>query len=64
MRRFPSPAHLASWAGLFPGNHESAGKRREVATTPGDPWLRRTLIESARAATRTKDSYFGAQYRR
>ena len=59
----PSPAHLALWAGLGPGNHESAGKRRRAATTPGNPWLRRTLIESARAAARTKNSYFGAQYR-
>ena len=59
----PHPGHLASWAGLCPGNHESAGKRRRVATTPGNQWLRRALIESARAAARTKDSYFGAQYR-
>ncbi len=63
MSRFPSPAHLASWAGVAPGNHESAGKRRRVGTTNGNRWLRRTLIESARAAARTKASYFAAQYR-
>jgi transposase len=63
MSRFPSPGHLASWAGLCPGNHESAGKRRRVATTQGNQWLRRTMIESARAAARTKGSYFTAQYR-
>jgi transposase len=63
MSRFPSPRDLASWVGLCPGNHESAGKRRRVGTTHGNPWLRRALIESARAAARTKGSYFGAQYR-
>jgi transposase len=63
MSRFPTAADLASWAGLCPGNHQSAGKRRTVATTAGNPWLRQTLIESARAATNTTGSYFGAQYR-
>ena len=63
MRRFPSPGQLARWAGVCPGNHESAGKRRRVGVTPGNRWLRRALIEAARAAARTQGSYFGAQYR-
>jgi transposase len=63
MSRFPSPGHLAKWAGVCPGNHESAGKRRRVGITPGNSWLRRALIEAARAAARTRGSYFGAQYR-
>ena len=63
MGRFPSAGDLASWAGLCPGNHESAGKRRRVSTTQGNQWLRRALIQAARAAVRTKGSYFGAQYR-
>lgn len=63
MSKFPSPGHLAKWAGVCPGNHESAGKRRRVGVTPGNAWLRRALIEAARAAARTKGSYFGAQYR-
>ena len=63
MSKFPGPGHLAKWAGVCPGNHESAGKRRRVGVTPGNPWLRRALVEAARAAARTKGSYFGAQYR-
>lgn len=63
MSRFPSPGHLAKWAGVCPGNHESAGKRRRVGVSPGNAWLRRALVEAARAAARTKGSYFGAQYR-
>ena len=50
MTRFPSARHLASWAGLCPGNDESAGKRRQGATRKGSPWLRAALVEAARAA--------------
>jgi transposase len=63
MTRSPTPGDLASWVGLCPGSYESAGKRRRVGTTAGNQWLRRALVESARAAARTKRSYFGAQYR-
>ena len=57
MTRFPTAGDLASWTGVCPGGHESAGKRRRVSTTPGNQWLRRALIEAARAAVRTKGSY-------
>ena len=63
MARFPTAGHLAAWSGVCPGNYESAGKRRRVGVMPGNRWLRRTLIEAARAAARSKGSYFGAQYR-
>jgi transposase len=62
--RFPSADHLASWAGMVPGNNESAGKRRSGTTRKGDPWLRTLLVEAAYGAGRTKDTYLGAQYRR
>ena len=64
MTRFPTADHLTSWAGLAPGNNESAGKRRSGKTRKGSPWLRAVLIEAAHAAGRTKDTYLGAQYRR
>ena len=64
VQRFPSAAHLASWAGLCPGNHESAGKRLSGRTRKGNPWLRATLIEAAWAAARTKGTYLQAQYHR
>lgn len=64
MSRFPSADHLASWAGLAPGNNQSAGKRRSGKTRKGSPWLRVALVEAAQAAGRTKQSYLGAQYRR
>jgi transposase len=64
MNQFPSDAHLASWAGMCPGNEESAGKRKRSKTTKGDRWLRRALTQAAWAATRTHDSYLGSQYHR
>jgi transposase len=60
--RFPTAAHLASWAGLCPGNNQSAGKRKNGKTTKGDVWLRSALIEAAQAASRTKDTYLSSQY--
>ncbi len=62
MSRFPSAHHLASWAGLCPGNNESAGKRRSGKTRKGSRWLRQVLIEAAHAAARTKNTYLSAQY--
>src|SRR5262245_47436207 len=64
MRRFPSDRHLASWAGLCPGNNESAGKHKSGKTRKGNRWLRTALIEAAIAATRTKDSALASRYRR
>jgi transposase len=64
MSRFPSPRNLASWAGLCPGNNESAGKRFSGKTRKGSKWLRVALIESAQAAARTKGTYLTSQYAR
>jgi transposase len=64
MTRFPSPGNLASWAGLCPGNNESAGKRFSGKTRKGSKWLRAALIESAQAAARTKGTYLASQYAR
>jgi transposase len=64
MGRFPSARHLASWAGMCPGNQESAGKRQSGKTRKGSPWLRALLVQAAHAAARTKGSYLAAQYRR
>jgi|SRR5579875_3902003 len=61
---FRSPAALAKWVGLAPGNHESAGKRLSGRTIPGNRSLRAALVEAAQAAGRTKATYLGAQYRR
>jgi transposase len=64
MRRFPSAGHLASWVGICPGNHQSAGKQLSGKTRKGDRWLRQALIEAAHGAMRTKDTYLSAQGRR
>jgi transposase len=64
MSVFPSAAHLASWAGLCPGNDESAGKRRSGRTRKGSRWLAIALTEAAQANTRSRDTYLNAQYRR
>ncbi len=64
MSRFPSANHLASWAGLCPGNNESAGKRKTAKTRKGDQWLHRALVEVAWAASRTKETYLSSQYHR
>lgn len=63
MSRFATAAHLASWAGVCPGNNRSAGKRKRSPTKAGNVWLQSTLVEAARAAGRTR-TYLGAQYHR
>jgi transposase len=64
MTRFPSADHLASWAGIAPGNYESAGKRASGKTRKGNRFLRTTLVQAAHAAARTRSTYLSAQYRR
>jgi len=64
MSRFPTDKNLASWAGMCPGNNESAGKRRNGKTRKGSRWLRHALIEAAHGAARTKNKYLKTQYHR
>ncbi len=64
MSVFPTSKHLASWAGQCPGNDQSAGKRRSGRTRKGSRWLGIALTEAALAATRQKNTYLGAQYKR
>jgi len=64
MSRFPTAAHLCSWAGLSPGNNKSASKRGGGRTGEGNRWLKRTLTQTAWAASRKKGSGLQAQYRR
>jgi transposase len=64
VERFPTHGHLASWAGMCPGNNESAGKRKSGKTRKGNPALRTALVVAAQAAARKRDSYLSAQFRR
>ena len=64
MTQFPSAQHLASWAGICPGNHESAGKRLSGKPRKGSAWLRRSLCQAAWAASHTKETYLAARFRR
>ena len=64
MSRFPSASHLCSWAGVSPGNNESAGKRYSGRTTKGNKVLKSTLVQCAHSAVMVKSSYFYAQYQR
>jgi transposase len=64
MGQFPTAEHLASWAALCPGNHESAGKRLRGTMRQGCPWLCRMACQCAWAAARTKNTYLSSQFRR
>lgn len=64
MSRFPSAEHLCSWAGIVPGNHQSAGKRKSGKTNKGNKTLKSMLIQCAKSAKRVKGSYFSAQFNR
>jgi transposase len=64
MSRFPSAAHLISWACVCPRNDESAGKRRSNRQRKGANWLKTTLVQCALAAAKKKDSYLQAQFYR
>jgi len=64
MERFPSAAHLCSWAGVSPGNHQSAGKRGSGRTTKGNKTLKTILTQCAKVASHSKESFFSAQYQR
>jgi transposase len=64
MSRFPTEGHLSAWAGMCPGNDESAGRRRSGKTPKGSSWLKRALVQAAWAASHTKGTYLSAFYRR
>jgi transposase len=61
MSQFPTAGHLAAWAGVAPGMHESAGRRRATGTRKGNKWLCAMLVEAAGSVARTRDNYLSAQ---
>jgi transposase len=64
MGRFPTAGHLLAWAGMCPGQNESAGKRKSSRLRKGSPWLKTLLVQCGWAASRKKDSYYKAQFNR
>src|SRR6202162_6020407 len=64
MSHFPTAGHFVAWAGLCPGQNESAGKRKSSRLRKGAPWLKTMLVQCAWAASRKKDSYYKAQFNR
>ena len=64
MDRFPTAGHLASWAGVAPGNNESAGKRKSGRTRKGNKILKSILTQAAKSSSQNKNSFFHAQYQR
>ncbi len=64
MTRFPTPGHLAAWAGVAPGNNESAGRQRSGRTRKGNAWLKTALVQAAHGAARMKGTALAAQYKR
>jgi transposase len=62
MTAFPTAGHLCSWAGMSPGNHQSAGKRYSGRTTKGSPWLRSVLVQAAWSASHTKNTRLSVTY--
>jgi transposase len=64
MDRFPTAGHLLAWAGLCPGQNESAGKRKSTRLRKGAPWLKTTLVQCAWSAIKNKDGYYNAQFNR
>ncbi len=64
MSRFPTPAHLAAWAGVAPGNNESGGRQRSGKTRKGNAWLKTALVQAAHGAARAKGTALAARYRR